>query len=199
MTRETYINELRIHLRGLQESDIEDAVAYCEEYFNEAEDEEQAIKDLGSPVKFAAQIKTETAFKTTQNPNNYRKPHSMMKSILMIIGGICALPIALPLLFTAVILIFVFGFVICIFVLAGIICTIALFYAAIATFIGGFIFASGAGDVLFHIGASLIFLGLAILLVLLVTVTIRKGMPLFMDKLSEFYHRHKRGGQQDEN
>lgn len=199
MRKEDYIAELKSRLRGVEQSDIEDAVAYCEEYFDEAEDEEQAIKELGSPAKFAAQIKTEAAFRTTKNPNNYRKPHSMMKSILMILGGICALPIALPLLLVAVLLIIVFGMVICILVFAGGLAMISFFYAAIVTLVGSFYYAQGSADLLFQMGSAFVLLGIAILLCLLVIKTIRFCTLLFVTKISEFYDRHKKGGHAYEN
>lgn len=195
MRREDYIAELRSRLRDVEPSDVEDAIAYCEEYFDEAQAESEAIKELGSPAKFAAQIKTEAAFRTTKDPNNYRKPHSMMKSILMILGGICALPIALPLLLVAIILILVFGFLIFILVFVGVVVMAAFFYASFATFLGAFLHASALADVLMHLGVSLLFLGVSILLSLLVILIIRKGMPLFVNKLSDFYEHHKKGGQ----
>lgn len=192
MKREEYINELRSRLHGLQEADIEDAIRYCEEYFDEAESEEEAIKALGAPVKFAAQIKTESAFKTTKNPQNYRKPHSMVKSILMILGGICALPIALPLLLVAVILILVFGLLLFVFVLVGVIFSACAVYVAIATLIGSIFYANGMGDVLLYIGIALLFTGLAIFAILGTQVLIRKAMPVFVNQLSQFYERHRK-------
>lgn len=194
MKREEYINELRSRLHGLQEADIEDAIRYCEEYFDEAESEEEAMKALGTPVKFAAQIKTESAFKTTKNPQNYRKPHSMMKSILMILGGICALPIALPLLLVAIILIVVFGLLLCIFVMVGMIVSVCAVYGAIATLLGSIFYANGVGDVLLYVGVAFLFTGLAILAILGTQVLIRKAMPVFVNQLSQFYDHHRKGG-----
>lgn len=199
MLREDYIKELRSRLQGLDEDEIKDAISYCEEYFDEAENPDTVLADLGTPAKFASQIKAESAFKTTQNPSNYHKPHSMMKSFGMILGGICALPIALPIVLTAVILIFVFGLVIFILAMCGIIVVIALLYAAIASLILGIINSGGVGDMLLHIGVSLMLFSVCILCSMGVYIMIRKVLPKFVDTISQFYHRHKKGEVTHEN
>lgn len=51
MNREEYLKRLSFLLKDLPEEEIEDAIAYYEDYFEEAgeEKEEQVIKKLGSP------------------------------------------------------------------------------------------------------------------------------------------------------
>ena len=51
MNREEYLKRLSFLLKDLPEEEIEDAIAYYEDYFEEAgeEKEEQVIKELGSP------------------------------------------------------------------------------------------------------------------------------------------------------
>lgn len=62
MSKQEYIHQLKAKLKGLDEKEIEDAITYCEEYFDDAGEgnEEQVIKDLGTPGKFAAQLKAES-------------------------------------------------------------------------------------------------------------------------------------------
>lgn len=199
MLREEYIKELKHRLQGIDEDELKDAISYCEEYFDEAENPENVLEDLGTPAKFASQIKAEAAFKTTKDPNNYRKPHSMMKSFGMILGGICALPIALPIVFTAIILIFVFGLLIFILAIAGVMLVVSLLFAAIATMISGFIYAQGIGDTLLHTGLSLLLFGICMLSFMGVYTLIRRVLPVFVEKISIFYHRHKKGEQAYEN
>lgn len=195
MKREEYITKLQSCLHGLEKSDIEDAINYCEEFFDEAESEEKAMEDLGTPAQFAAQIKTEMAIKTTQNPDNYRKPRSMMKSFLMILGGLFALPIAIPLLFVAILLFIVFGLLILTFAIVGIIATIALYYGAFATFFMSFFYSDGVGDIIIHFGVSLLLLGFALLIQKGTVYLIRGALPIFVNKTSQFYQRHKKGVQ----
>jgi len=197
MLREEYIKELRSRLRGLNESEIEDAITYCEEYFNEAESEEKAIEDLGTPAKFAAQLKADAACKTSKDPNAYQRPRSMLKTCLVIMAGIFALPIALPFLLLVAILIFVFGIVLFVFVLCGFVMIAAMFYAAIMTFVAAFTYGQGAGDVLMHFGVSLICLGLGILAVIMVHLFMKVIIPSFIRSISNFYERHK-GGRRNE-
>lgn len=195
MNKEQYIEELKARLQGLEEDEIADAICYCEEYFEEAQSDEKVMEALGTPAQFASRIKTESAFKTTKDPNNYRKPHSMIKSFFMILGGLFALPIALPLLFVAVLLFIVFGLVIFILAIAGGIAVFAMLYGAIATFLMSFFYADGMGDICMHLGASLVFLGAAILLLLGVRYLIRYVLPVFVNTIANFYQRHKEKGE----
>lgn len=50
MNREEYLKRLSFLLKDLPKEEIEDAIAYYEDYFEEAgeEKEEQVIKELGS-------------------------------------------------------------------------------------------------------------------------------------------------------
>lgn len=59
MNREEYLKRLSFLLKDLPKEEIEDAIAYYENYFEEAgeEKEEQVIKELGSPEKIARMIR----------------------------------------------------------------------------------------------------------------------------------------------
>ena len=108
MKKAEYIAELKRRLANFSPSEVEDAVSYCEEYFEEAGDgnDQQVIDDLGTPAQFAAQLKAERSIRQEQQHRNHRRgnnPNSSLKNAGMIILGICALPIALPLLFAATI------------------------------------------------------------------------------------------------
>lgn len=195
MNLEEYTAELKKRLEGLSETDINDAISYCEEYFNEAEDEEAAINELGSPAKFAAQLKAEAVIKETKS--NSEKQPNIIKSILWIFMGICALPIALPLLLTAVILLFTALLLAAIFVLVAFVMFWACVYTAITSFITGFMNIGAPADFLIHIGFSLICIGIAALSFSLINILMKKTLPFFIQKLSDFYHRHK-GGKKDE-
>lgn len=51
MKKAEYIAELKRRLANFSPSEVEDAVSYCEEYFEEAGDgnDQQVIDDLGTP------------------------------------------------------------------------------------------------------------------------------------------------------
>ena len=59
MNREEYLKRLSFLLKDLPEEEIEDAIAYYEDYFEEAgeDKEEQVIKELGPPEKVAKMIR----------------------------------------------------------------------------------------------------------------------------------------------
>ena len=58
MRREEFMKELEYLLRGIPANEREDALAYYENYFDEAgaENENQVIQELGSPVSVAEKI-----------------------------------------------------------------------------------------------------------------------------------------------
>lgn len=192
MNREEYTKELKKRLEGLDENDIADAIAYCEEYFNEAESEEAAIKELGAPAKFAAQLKAEAAIKEVNGDVTHKQPSSI-KSLFWIIMGICALPIALPLALTAASLVLVFFILLFVFIMLAVVLFATCIYTAIASVISGFMNITAPADLITHIGFSLICIGVAGLCFLLSYTLIKKALPFFIERLSSFYHNHKGG------
>ena len=198
MNREEYLNELKKRMNGLSETEIADAVAYCEEYFDEAMDDERAMEDLGAPAKFAAQCKAESVIRQTNEESVDHKPRSMIKAIVMIMSGIFALPIAVPLLLVAFLLVLIFFILFFVLILTGVMAIAACGYAVIISVVGGLFSAQGIGDILCSIGASLVFLGVGIMAVLITQLMIKKLLPYVVQRLSQFYHRHKEGGNQYE-
>lgn len=101
MNRREFIEALRKELSRLSEEEIEAAIEYYEEYFDEAgpENEQQVIADLGSPKKIAAQIKSEYGARIlneeTENPPAKKK----LSAAWWVILGVCSLPVSIPLLF----------------------------------------------------------------------------------------------------
>jgi uncharacterized membrane protein len=114
MDKQNYLIELRQRLNPLPLSmdEIADAIQYYEEYFSEAgpEREQEVIKELGSPSYVAAQI----ALKLTGSlppladgaigsGTPRRTPVKGNGGLAkMIILGVCAAPVALPLIIAAV-------------------------------------------------------------------------------------------------
>ena len=61
MTKESYLSELRARLSGLPEEDVEEALEFCGEVFEDAPDEASALDTLGSPQRMAAQLRADAA------------------------------------------------------------------------------------------------------------------------------------------
>ncbi|MDE7312529.1 MAG: DUF1700 domain-containing protein [Eubacterium sp.] len=104
MNKQEYMKQLKHCLRRLPKEDFERAVEYYEEYFAEAgmENEAKAIEDLGSPKEAADQIVRDMALDYSKKP--VKDVRSGMNAIWVALLALFALPIALPLLFTGIIL-----------------------------------------------------------------------------------------------
>lgn len=197
MTRQEYIEELRKRLNGLSQEDLEDAIAYCEEYFEDAgiENEQQVIEELGTPAKYAAQIKAETAIrKNTQRRNNKEReknPRTSMKNVVAIFLGICALPIAIPLLIVVVALFFSFIVVIASLLFSAVVCAAAVFMTGIPLIISGFSNIATPGNALIAFGGGLLSIGVALLLLLMFVWLIGALIPAFMKLITRLYHKAK--------
>ncbi len=138
MNREEYMKLLKKQLRKLPKEDFDKAVAYYEEYFNEAgaENEKQAIEDLGSPKEAAEQIIRDIAINNTKKRAGGVKKR--MDAVWVGLLAVFAAPVALPILLALLLILFVlvllaFVFVFCVFVAGA-----SLIVAGPLTIVGGF-------------------------------------------------------------
>jgi len=111
MNRTEYLTELRQRLNPLPLSceDIDDALQYYREYFDEAgpEREGDVITELGSPAYVAAQIALKLS--DSSEPLSERKiktAKSRPRMMGMILLGVAAAPVALPLALAAAAVVF---------------------------------------------------------------------------------------------
>ena len=175
MNRKEFMAELERQLARIDDREREEAIAYYNEYFDEAgpENEARVIEELGSPVRVAAQIKADAAVKGmgSKEAPSVKKGIS---TIWFVILGIFALPIALPIVFAV--------FTVCIGLLVAafaiVVSLVAAFVATIA--IGVFAFVAGVGVLfasvptgLFFMGGGLIAAGVSLLLGVLTFVAAR--------------------------
>lgn len=165
MNREQYMRLLKQRLRHLPKEEFDRAVAYFEEYFDEAgaEQEQQAIADLGMPEEAAAQIIQDIAIKNTAEP-----VAGIKKGVSAVWVGILALfaaPFTLP-VFAAATLI---GLVM---ILMALLLLLLLFLAGLllvicgpVAFVGGFsVIGQSIGDALICFGRGIAAVGAGILL-----------------------------------
>lgn len=61
MTKETYFKKLKESLSPIPEEEREEAISFYREYFEDAGNDEEAIKTLGAPARLGAQIVAEYA------------------------------------------------------------------------------------------------------------------------------------------
>ncbi|MDL2276289.1 DUF1700 domain-containing protein [Breznakia sp. OttesenSCG-928-G09] len=207
--RKDYMRDLAYHLRDLQKEEFEDAIHYVEEYFDEAgeENEQKVIDELGSPQKLAATIRAESTIKKNRSKQNtnekeghnpyyrHRSNGSDLKALWIIVLGIFALPIALPLVLAVFLLVLAFFIVIAALIVAGIACTIALIIVAIPSFISSFVllginFMAG----ITALGVSFILLGVGLLLLAALSMAITRFVPWAIRCVSNLFNRfsHRR-------
>lgn len=164
MNKKEFLEDLRRRLRHLPKEDREDAIAYYEEYLAEMEleEDEDITEKVGKPSEAAREILENC----TEKHLGVQKEKGGIKNsatvIWMILLGICASPIAIPIAGTILIL-----FLSCIIVLASLVfaffCTGAAILAAGILSIPCVFFAAGFPQKLVCLGMGLICLGFGVL------------------------------------
>lgn len=98
MNRQAFMNQLAAELSKLPREEIQAAMEYYSEYFDEAgpEREQEVIRELGSPVKIATQIKADYAVRQLDEPGMRQTPRRGLRAVLWVILGVFAAPVALP-------------------------------------------------------------------------------------------------------
>lgn len=202
MTRQEYIQIVQNNLSGMDPKDVSDALIYLNEYFDEGGNEEEVIEELGSPEKYAAIIRADFMVQVPPRiPSQalQKKPASVWKTIGIFVLGLCALPIALPLLlvvlcfiFTAVIFMLCMLFAL-VMVLIGVgISFFACIYQLIVT-LGSDVFVT-----MFLLGMILASLGAGILIGLCVIWMVKKGFPALARGISRLYQKLRNRGEENE-
>ena len=101
MGKNEYLRTLARELRKLPKEEFDTAMDYYTEYFEDAgpEKEQEIIQELGTPREVAYQIITDAAIKRMEEQVDVKKGFS---TLWIIILGICAAPVALPMAFAMV-------------------------------------------------------------------------------------------------
>ncbi|MDO4545702.1 MAG: DUF1700 domain-containing protein [Bacillota bacterium] len=182
MNRKEFIKTLRDGLSKLPEEEIQAAVEYYEEYFDEAgpEREAEVIKELGNPKKIAGQIRSEYAVKLLDEDE---KPTAKkgLSAVWWVILGICSAPVSIPLAIALVIL------AVCAFItvfcgLIGIFVTIiGCILGAIGMIVLGFASIPVAlSSALFFLGIGILGLGVLAALGVAVVLGVRAAINAFV-------------------
>lgn len=190
MNRASYLKKLRGKLQRLPAHEIDAALAYYEEYFDEAgeENEQRVIQQLGSPSHVASQIMADYALKDLEATSTSTKKN--MSAIWLIILAIISAPLSLPLLVVAIALIFSFGAVIFSFIIAIIATILGIFFGGIVALISGFfILAQDWATALLFMGVGFIVTGLGILLFPIVARLIKTIVVVCVEVLGKLFHK----------
>lgn len=183
MTKKDFIDILRKRLSVLPKEEMEEALRYYEEFFEDAEDEQKAVNELGSPEKIAEQILVENGFsiddsnsssqaENTVSPASKKKNDKILTTIILLIITFPVWITVISVAFALILSFFAVGFAL----------TISLVCAAVALVAGGIILLfTSAPFGLLLIGAGLVLMGLSILLVSPVFSLLGKAFSLIVN------------------
>ncbi|MGE7929815.1 DUF1700 domain-containing protein [Lysinibacillus xylanilyticus] len=192
MNRASFLKKLRGKLQRLPAHEIDAALAYYEEYFDEAgeENEQRVIQQLGSPSHVASQIMADYALKDLEATSTSTSTKKNMSAIWLIILAIISAPLSLPLLVVAIALIFSFGAVIFSVIITIIATVLSIFFAGIVALISGFfILTQHWPTALLFMGVGFIVTGLGILLFPIVARLIKTIVVVCVEALGKLFHK----------
>ncbi|MED3572892.1 DUF1700 domain-containing protein [Cytobacillus praedii] len=203
MSKEEYLKVLRQKLKKLPNEEINAALDFYNEYFEEAGEENTAevIAKLGSPSLVSTQILAEYALKGLDNESSTAKKG--LSAVWFIILAILASPIALPLLLFVIILIFTLVLICGTFLLTFFLLTFSLALGGIFSIVAGFaVIAQHWQTSLFFIGIGLTASGIGILLyqpLILVTKNMSNSLAKWLKRLLDKITYRRKEGLKNEN
>jgi len=156
MNRAEFMSDLKFKLRRLPYEEVQNAISYYEEYFDEAgaENEDKTIVALGSPADVASKIIGEYAVTAAEPVPVEKKKNNVL---LITILAIFASPIAFPIAISILAILFSVGIVFFSFFVTG----AALILTGIATiFMGFWAFSYGFATGLFYLGSSVLIIAI---------------------------------------
>lgn len=167
MNSQVFMTELQKKLRHLPKADREDAIAYYKEYLEEMNVEEGAdvTEQLGKPADVAREIIAECTQKHMDNPEQKGNVKNSAIIVWLVILGIFAAPIALPLMLAFVIVIFALLLAVASVILAVIVSGAAGIYAGIVSFASAVV-VPGIGQKMVCAGMGFICISLGLLLII---------------------------------
>ncbi|WP_305153253.1 DUF1700 domain-containing protein [uncultured Dubosiella sp.] len=202
MTKNEYIQIVQSRLSGLDRKDVSDALVYLNEYFEEAgaQHEQDVIAELGAPDQYAAIIRADLAANVPPRipvaARTWEGNHSAWKTIGIIVLGICALPIALPLMIAVLALVFAAVVTMLALLFALGMCVLAFVLAFFAC-IYQFVVTLGTDGMvtLFLLGVILGSAGVVILTVLAIGWIVKVGFPALGRTVARLYRRLRNRGE----
>lgn len=156
MNKTEFINKVKQGLDNISKEEQENALRYYVEYFQDAgeENEEEVIKELGTPEEVVTKIKSEMNIeKDLNNKTNVKKTEPWVIVLLVLASPFifAGLAILASLILALFCVIFAFGISSFALILAGIICS-AVSFIAIPTSFASFMFLLGMGLIALALG-----------------------------------------------
>lgn len=187
MNKKEFLKELNKKLKYLPENERIDAVKYYEEYFEDAQINEDidVFCELSTPSEIASQILSEYAIKekNKESKNIKTKISSIWFVLLAILVSPIALPITIPLILVIIIGLFVIslvGFVILVVATSLIGSGVSIIFSGIGYIV------TDISSTLISLGLGAIFIGISVLVIILIVIGLRKIFSLtfyFLNKI----------------
>lgn len=157
MNRDDFLRELRSRIGHLPTEELEAAMAYYREYFDECGDDAAAWAELGSPAEAAARIIADYEERNHSMPTQQYSRKGCLPGFLVGVFATVSSPVWVPLIIVVLVLVFVF-----------LLLTVVLLFVLAAV---GFALLTAAAKVLFisiptaifSVGAGLLLLGTVLL------------------------------------
>lgn len=185
MTRLEFMMKLRERLHRLPTEEMENAVLYYSEYFDDAgpENEQEVIRDLGSPEAVAAQILANSAQKNNTpvsaampiNAVPAEKPKKSAGMIaLLCVLAVFAIPIGVPLVIAAAAVVFSLIVSVCAVLFSLYITAIALIIAGLVTACVSFtVLLESPPTTMMFLGVGLLLIGIGLMMAVGMTALIK--------------------------
>lgn len=193
MNRVEFISELKSKLKRLPKDEIEDALNYYNEYFDEAgiDDEQEIMESLGSPCDIASQILADYSLK-----DMYLKPNSTKKGISAVwfaILAVFAAPIALPLTIAIFLTVGAIGIAIIAIIIAILLTMTAMGGAGIVAVISGLVVIfKDIPTALIFIGGGIVVVGIDALIFIPITYLANKGFRVIANTINKILNKAKK-------
>lgn len=161
MNKTEFINKVKLGLDNISKEEQENALRYYVEYFQDAgeENEEEVIKELGTPEEVVAKIKSDMNIEKDLNSKLNQKRTEPWVIVLLVLAspfiftGLAMLASLILVLFSLIFAIAVSSFAL---IFTGLVCSVVSFIAIPVSF-ASFIFLLGMGLISLAVG---LFLGL---------------------------------------
>lgn len=167
MNKTEYLKQLNTCLKHLPKEDREDALHYYEEYFEDMDidDTVNISEQIGTPEEIAKEIIANCTEKHIETQKEKGGVKNSTLVIWMIILGIIASPVAIPIAIAAIACLFAFIIVLFSLFLAIACVGLALLFAGISSFIA-IVPAPGFSSKIFFTGIGFLSIGIGILLLI---------------------------------
>ena len=167
MNKEEYMRQVEHYLRHLTDEDRLDAIEYYSEYIDELNlnPEDDICARIGTPREVSRQIIAQTTERKLDEQREKKTAKGSGSILWLVILGIFASPVALPLAIAAVVILLAFVIVIGSVLFAFYISSGAMVISGVALCVLSF-FSGSVGQVLYSIGSGLFVIGLGILILI---------------------------------